>query len=282
MTDNSKQIYNLLMVSKRLTPTFAQALHKHPNAKRFTIVATKSEHVFTFVPAHLERFAPSDAKLASINRPQTLTEKAIAQQIHRTCGALFNQMQPSLMFNYKIDELMARSFRFTCFSQVSDLVDRSAALDQNLRDQANDLYIRYVETFMANTQTFLDKANKQGLDLDDDSPLSNVSYTMSQDGTDVFVSVCNGSVCNGMELSDPEDIWDWLGITPEQLDSLKPEDQGIHFKHLRQLVRYTQLIIHVMRRANRQTRRTPALMGDIKRLTVDIIRAEKIAKHSRQ
>lgn len=277
MTDNSKQIYNLIMVSRRLTPAFTQALHKHPNAKRFSIVATKSEHVFTFVPAHLERFAPNDTKLASINRPKDLTEKAIAQQIHRTCGALFNQMRPSLMFKYKIDELMARSFRFTWFSQVSDLVDRSTALDQNLRDRANDLYIRYVETFMANTQTFLDKANKQGLDLDDDSPLSNVSYTMSQDGTDVFVSVCNG-----MELSDSEDIWDWLGITPEQLDSLKPEDQGIHFKHLRQLVRYSQLIIHVMRRANGQTRRTPALMDDIKRLTLDIIRAEKIAKHSRQ
>lgn len=277
MTDNSKQIYDLLMASKRLTPTFAQALHKHPNAKHFSIVATKSEHVFTFVPAHLERFTPSDAKLTSIDRPQNLTEKAIAQQIYHTCGALFNQMQPSLMFKYKIDELMARSFRFTWFSQVSDLVDRSTALDQNLRDQANDLYIRYVDAFMANTQTVLDKANKQGLDLDDSSPLSNVSYTMSQDGTDVFVSVCNG-----MELSDPEDIWDWLGITPEQLDSLKPEDQGIHFKHLRQLVRYTQLIVHVMRRANGQTRRTPALMDDIKRLTVDIIRAEKIAKHSRK
>lgn len=276
MTDNSKQIYDLLMASKRLTPTFAQALHKHPNAKRFSIVATKSEHVFTFVPAHLERFAPSDAKLASINRPKDLTEKAIAQQIHRTCGALFNQMQPSLMFNYKIDELMARSFRFTWFSQVSDLVDRSTALDQNLRDRANDLYIRYVDAFMANTQDFLDKANKQGLDFDD-SPLSNVSYTVSQDGTDVFVSVCNG-----MELSDPEDIWDWLEITPEQLDSLKPEDQNIHFKRLRQLVRYSQLIVHVMRRANGQTRRTPALMDNVKRLTVDIIRAEKIAKHSRQ
>lgn len=75
MTNNSKQICNLLMASKRLTPTFAQALHKHPNTKRFSIVATKSEHVFTFVPAHLERFAPSDAKLASINRPQNLTEK---------------------------------------------------------------------------------------------------------------------------------------------------------------------------------------------------------------
>lgn len=277
MTDSSKQIYNLLIASKRLTPAFAQALHKHPNAKRFSIVATKSEHIFTFVPAHLERFAPSDAKLASINRPQALTEKAIAQQIYHTCGALFNQMQPSLMFKYKIDELMARSFRFTCFSQVSDLVDRSTTLDQDLKDRANDLYIRYVETYMANAQTTLDKANKQGLDLDDDSPLSNVSYTMSQDGTDVFVSVCNG-----MELSDPEDIWDWLGITPEQLDSLKPEDQNIHFKNLRQLVRYSQLIIHVMRRANGQTRRTPALMDDIKRLTVDIIRAEKIAKHSRQ
>ena len=265
------------MASKRLTPTFAQALHKHPNAKRFTIVATKSEKVFTFVPAHLERFAPSDAKLASINRPKDLTEKAIAQQIYRTCGALFNQMQPSLMFKYKIDDLTTRSFRFTWFSQVSDLVDRSTALDQNLRDRANELYIRYVETFMANTQTFLDKANKQGLDLDDNSPLSNVSYTMSQDGTDVFVSVCNG-----MELSDPEDVWDWLKITSEQLDSLKPEDQGIHFKHLRQLIRYSQLIVHVMRRANGQTRRTPALMDDIKRLTVDIIRAEKITKHSRQ
>lgn len=275
MTDNSKQIYNLLMASKRLTPTFAQALHKHPNAKRFTIVATKSEHVFTFVPAHLERFAPSDAKLASINRPQTLTEKAIAQQIHRTCGALFNQMQPSLMFNYKIDELMARSFRFTWFSQVSDLVDRSTALDQNLRDRANDLYIRYVDTFMANTQTVLDKANKQGLDLDDNSPLSNVSYTMSQDGTDVFVSVCNG-----MELSDPEDVWDWLGITPEQLDNLKHEDQGIHFKRLRQLVRYTQLIAHVIKRANVHTRK--AFADDIKQLTVDIIRTEKIAKHSQK
>lgn len=53
MTDNSRQIYNLIMASKRLTPAFAQALHKHPNAKRFSIVATKSEHVFTFVPAHL-------------------------------------------------------------------------------------------------------------------------------------------------------------------------------------------------------------------------------------
>lgn len=275
MTNNSKQIYNLIMASKRLTPAFAQALHKHPNAKRFSIVATKSEHVFTFVPAHLERFAPSDAKLANINRPQNLTEKTIAQQIHHTCGALFNQMQPSLMFKYKIDELMARSFRFTWFSQVSDLVDRSAALDQNLRDQANDLYIRYVDTFMANTQTFLDKANKQGLDLDDNNPLPNVSYTMSQDGTDVFVSVCNG-----MELSDPEDVWDWLGITPEQLDSLKPKDRGIHFKHLRQLVRYSQLIAHVMKRANVHTRK--ALADDIKRLTVDIIRAEKIAKHGRK
>lgn len=180
------------------------------------------------------------------------------------------------MFKYKIDELMARSFRFTWFSQVSDLVDRSTALDQNLRDQANDLYIRYVNAFMANTQTFLDKANKQGLDLDN-SPLSNVSYTMSQDGTNVFVSVCND-----MELSDPEDVWDWLGITPEQLDNLEHDKQGIYFKHLRQLVCYTQLIIHVMRRANGQTRRTPGLMDDIKRLTVDIIRAEKIAKHSRQ
>lgn len=47
MTNNSKQIYDLLMASKRLTPTFAQALHKHPNAKRFSIIATKSEHVFT-------------------------------------------------------------------------------------------------------------------------------------------------------------------------------------------------------------------------------------------
>lgn len=277
MTNNSKQIYDLLMASKRLTPTFAQALHKHPNAKRFSIVATKSEHVFTFVPAHLERFVPSDAKLASINRPKDLTEKAIAQQIHHTCGALFNQMQPSLMFKYKIDELLARPMRFTWFSQVSDLVDRSTELDQNLKDRANDLYIRYVDAFMANTQTFLDKANKQGLDLDDNSPMSNVSYTMSQDGTDVFVSVCNG-----MELSDPEDVWDWLGVTPEQLDSLEPEDQGVHFKRLRQLVRYTQLIVHVMRRANGQTRRTPALMDDIKRLTVDIIRAEKITKHSRQ
>lgn len=274
MTNNSKQIYNLIMASKRLTPTFTQALHKHPNAKRFTIVATKSEHVFTFVPAHLERFAPSDAKLASINRPQNLTEKAITKQIHHTCGALFNQMQPSLMFKYKIDELMARSFRFTWFSQVSDLVDRSTALDQNLRDQANDLYIRYVEAFMANTQTFLNKANKRELDLDD-SPLSNVSYTASQDGTDVFVSVCNG-----MELSDSEDVWDWLGITPEQLDNLKHEDQGIHFKHLRQLVRYTQLIAHVMKRANVHTRK--AFADDIKRLTVDIIRAEKIAKHSQK
>lgn len=263
------------MASKRLTPTFAQALYEHPNAKRFTIVATKSEHVFTFVPAHLERFAPSDAKLASIDRPKNLTEKAIAQQIYRTCGTLFNQMQPSLMFKYKIDELMARCFRFTWFSQVSDLVDRSTALDQNLKDRADDLYIRYVETFMANTQTFLDKVDKQGLDLDDSSPLSNVSYTMSQDGTDVFVSVCNG-----MELSDPEDIWDWLGITPEQLDSLKPEEQNTHFKHLRQLVRYSQLIAHVMKRANVHTRK--AFADDIKRLTVDIIRAEKIAKHSRQ
>lgn len=274
MTDNSKQIYNLLMASRRLTPAFAQALHKHPNAKRFTIVATKTERTFTFVPSHLDHLVADSAKLASINRPQTLTEKAIAQQIYRTCGALFNQMQPSLMFKYKIDELMARSFRFTWFSQVSDLIDRSAALDQNLKDRADDLYIKYVDAFMANTQTFLDKANKQGLDLDD-SPLSNVSYTMSQDGTDVFVSVCNG-----MELSDPEDVWDWLGITPEQLDSLKHEDQGIHFKHLRQLVRYTQLIAHVMKRANVHTRK--AFADDIKRLTVNIIRAEKIAKHSRK
>lgn len=274
MTDNSKQIYDLIIASKRLTPTFAQALHKHPNAKRFSIVATKSEHVFTFVPAHLERFAPNDAKLANINRPQALTEKAIAQQIYRTCGALFNQMRPSLMFKYKIDELTARSFRFTCFSQVSNLIDRSTALDQNLKDRANDLYIRYVDAFMATTQDFLDKANKQGLDFND-SPLSNVSYTTSQDGTDVFVSVCNG-----MELSDPEDVWDWLGITPEQLDNLKHEDQGVHFKHLRQLVRYAQLIAHVIKRANVHTRK--AFADDIKRLTVDIIRAEKIAKYSRK
>ena len=274
MTDNSKQIYNLIMASKRLTPTFAQALHKHPNVKRFTIVATKSEKVFTFVPAHLERFAPNDAKLASINRPQNLTEKAIAQQIHRTCGALFNQMQPSLMFKYKIDELMARSFRFTWFSQVSDLIDRSAALDQNLRDRTNDLYIRYVDTFMANTQAFLDKANKQGLDLDD-SPLSNVSYTASQDGTDVFVSVCNG-----VELSDPEDVWEWLDITPNWLDNLNPDALNIPYRHLNQLVRYTQLIAHVMKRANVHTRK--AFADDIKRLTVDIIRAEKIAKHSQK
>lgn len=274
MTDNSKQIYDLLMASKRLTPTFAQALHKHPNAKHFSIVATKSEHVFTFVPAHLERFAPNDAKLANINRPQALTEKAIAQQIYRTCGALFNQMQPSLMFKYKIDDLMARSFRFTCFSQVSNLIDRSTALDQNLKDRANDLYIRYVDAFMASAQDFLDKANKQGLDFNDSS-LSNVSYTASQDGTDVFVSVCNG-----MELSDPEDVWDWLGITPEQLDNLKHEDQGVHFKHLRQLVRYTQLIVRVIKRANVHTRK--AFADDIKRLTVDIVRAEKIAKHGRK
>lgn len=274
MTDNSKQIYDLIMVSKRLTPAFAQALHKHPNAKCFSIVATTSEKVFTFVPAHLERFVPNDAKLASINRPQALTEKAIAQQIYRKCGALFNQMRPSLMFKYKINELMARSFRFTCFSQVSDLIDRSTALDQNLKDRANDLYIRYVDTFMVSAQNFLDKANKQGLDFDD-NPLSNVSYTVSQDGTDVFVSVCNG-----IELSDPEDVWDWLGITPEQLDRLKHEDQGVHFKHLRQLVHYTQLIAHVMKRTNVYTRR--ALADDIKRLTVDIIRAEKIAKHSRK
>lgn len=274
MTDNSKRIYNLLMVSKRLTPAFAQALHKHPNAKRFSIVATKSEKVFTFVPAHLERFAPSDAKLTNIDRPQTLTEKAIAQQIYRTCGALFNQMQPSLMFKYKIDELMARPFRFDYFSRVGDLVDRSTTLDQNLKDRANDLYIRYVDAFMDKTQGFLDKAYKHGLDVDSD-PLSNVSYTASQDGTDVFVSVCNG-----MELSDPEDVWDWLGITPEQLDNLKHEDQGIHFKHLRQLVRYTQLIAHVMKRANVHTRK--AFADDIKRLTVDIIRAGKIAKHSRK
>ena len=170
------------------------------------------------------------------------------------------------MFTYRIDELLTKQLRFAVFAKVGGLVDRSTRLDQNLKDQANDLYIRYVDAFMAKTQDFLDKACKPGLDVES-NPLSNVSYTASQDGTDIYVSISNG-----MELSDPEDVWEWLDVTPDELDSLNPDAQTIHYRHLNQLVRYTQLIAHVIKRANVHTRKDFA--EDIKQLEIDMNQAK--------
>ena len=271
MTDNSKQIYDLIVTSKRLTPTFAQALHKHPNAKRFTVVATKTERTFTFVPSHLDRLVADSAKIASIDRPETLTKKAIAQQIYRTCGVLFNQMRPSLMFKYKIDDLLAKQLRFGFFNLVGTFIDKSAALDKDLHERANLLYIKYVDTFTDKTQTLLDKANTKLLAVDDKT-IAGISYTASQDGTDVFVSINNG-----MELTDPEDIWEWLGTTPDQLDSLDADALNIYFKRLGQLRRYTAHIVRIMLRANTITHKN--FVDDIRELELIISEFEKIQEH---
>lgn len=173
MTDKSKHIYDLLITAKHLTSTFAHALHQYPKAKRFTIVATKTERTFAFVPSHLDHLVADSVKIASIERPEALTKKAIAQQIYHTCAVLVDQMKPSLMFTYRIDELLlTKRLRFAPFTQVSNLVDISATLDQSLKDQADDLYIKYVDVFMIKTQDFLNELDKSGLDIESNPPPS--------------------------------------------------------------------------------------------------------------
>ena len=185
--------------------TLKQAMKQYPNASSFTVVATTTEGVLSFVPNHLTRFIPESAiQLSTMDYPRGI-DPLIA--LKREADKLANSTPNHFVLDDIIACIMSKQMRITKFHTIADTIKLAEEYAPELVLLAENLHEQITKQFRERITPFIKDARKTFRSLD----------VRMDNKTDLIITL------NEKPLESTATIWEWLRLTPETADSLSKD-----------------------------------------------------------
>lgn len=182
--------------------TLKQAMKQYPNASSFTVVATTTEGVFSFIPNHLTRFIPESAiQLSTIDYPRGVDPLTA---LKREADKLANNTPNHFVLDDIIACIMSKQMRITKFHTIADTIKLAEKYTPELVLLAESLHGQITEQFYTRLKKYIKEARKQIRSVD----------IAIDNKTDVVITL------GGKPLESADVIWEWLHLTPEEADAL--------------------------------------------------------------
>lgn len=185
--------------------TLKQAMKQYPNASSFTVVATTTEGVLSFVPNHLTRFIPESAiQLSTMDYPRGVDPLTA---LKREADKLVNNIPNHFILDDIIACIMSKQTRISKFQDTIDMMTMAKKYTPELVPLVENLHKQSAEKFYARVKRYIREARKQ---------LKSIN-TLTDNGPDVVITL------SGKPLESADVIWEWLRLTPEEADKLSSD-----------------------------------------------------------
>lgn len=185
--------------------TLKQAMKQYPNASSFTVVATTTEGVLSFVPNHLTRFIPKSAiQLFTMDYPRNIDPLTA---LKREADKLANNIPNHFILDDIIACVMSKQMRITKFHTIADTIKLAEKYTPELVLLAESLHGQITEQFYTRLKKYIKEARKQIRSVD----------IAIDNKTDVVITL------DGKPLESADVIWEWLHLTPEEADKLSSD-----------------------------------------------------------
>lgn len=185
--------------------TLKQAMKQYPNASSFTVVATTTEGVLSFVPNHLTRFIPGSAiQLSTMDYPRGIDPLTA---LKREADKLANNIPNHFILDDIIACIMSKQTRISKFQDTIDMMTMAKKYTPELVPLVENLHKQSTEKFYARVKRYIREARKQ---------LKSIN-TLTDNGPDVVITL------SGKPLESADVVWEWLRLTPEEADKLSSD-----------------------------------------------------------
>ena len=185
--------------------TLKQAMKQYPNASSFTVVATTTEGVLSFVPNHLTRFIPESAiQLSTMDYPRGIDPLTA---LKREADKLANNIPNHFILDDIIACVMSKQMRITKFHTIADTIKLAEKYTPELVLLAESLHGQITEQFYTRLKKYIKEARKQ---------LKSIN-TLTDNGPDIIITL------SGKPLESTDVVWEWLRLTPEEADKLSSD-----------------------------------------------------------
>lgn len=185
--------------------TLKQAMKQYPNASSFTVVATTTEGVLSFVPNHLTRFIPKSAiQLSTMDYPRGIDPLTA---LKREADKLANNTPNHFVLDDIIACITSKQTRISKFQDTIDMMTMAKKYTPELVPLVENLHKQSTEKFHARVKRYIREARKQ---------LKSIN-TLTDNGPDVIITL------SGKPLESADVVWEWLRLTPESADDLSHE-----------------------------------------------------------
>lgn len=182
--------------------TLKQAMKQYPNASSFTVVATTTEGVFSFIPNHLTRFIPeSTTQLLTMDYPRE-TDPLTA--LEREAEKLRNNIPNHIVLSDAITYILCHQTRISQFHDVTTAIELAKEYTPEFVTLMTYHHGEITKQFRTRLAPYLNRERKQ---------FKSLGVTMNND-TDVVITL------SGKPLESEDVIWKWLRLTPESADDL--------------------------------------------------------------
>lgn len=185
--------------------TLKQAMKQYPNASSFTVVATTTEGVLSFVPNHLTRFIPKSAvQLFTMDYPRDIDPLTI---LKREANKLANNTPNHFVLDDIITCIIDKQTRITKFQATADTIDLAEKYTPKLVLLTEKLHEQVTKQFREQIAPFIKDARKTFRSLD----------VRMNNKTELVITL------NGKPLESTTVVWEWLHLTPESADTLSED-----------------------------------------------------------
>lgn len=169
--------------------TLKQAMVQHPNAQTFTVVATSTEGVLSFVPNHLTRFIPESAiRLLTMDYPRDIDPLTA---LEREAEVLKDNIPNHFILDDIIACIMSKQTRISKFQDTIDIIDLAKKYTPELVPLVENLHKQSTEKFHARVKRYIREARKQ---------LKSIN-TLTGNGPDVVITL------SGKPLESADVVW---------------------------------------------------------------------------
>lgn len=185
--------------------TLERAMRRYPNANTFTVVATSTEGVLSFVPNHLVRFVPkSTIRLLTMNYPRDIDPLTA---LKREADKLANNIPNHFILDDIIASIMSKQTCMPKFQDTINMIDLAKKYTPELVPLVENLHKQSTEKFHARVKRYIRDARKQ---------LKSVNI-LTDNGPDIVITL------SGKPLDSANVVWGWLRLTPEEADKLSSD-----------------------------------------------------------
>lgn len=194
--------------------TLERAMKQYPNASSFTVVATNTEGVLSFVPNHLTRFIPeSTLRLLTMDYPRD-TDPLTA--LEREADKLAKNIPNSFVLDDIIGFTMDKQTRITKFQDTINIIAMAKKYTPELVPLVENLHKQSTEQFYARVKRYVREARKQHKSIN----------ILTDNETDIIITL------NGKPLDSTNVVWEWLRLTHKEADALSNDDLQAKQKRL--------------------------------------------------
>ena len=185
--------------------TLERAMKQYPNASSFTVVATNTEGVLSFVPNHLTRFIPESAiRLLTMDYPRAIGPLTA---LKHEADKLAKNIPNSFVLDDIIGFTMDKQTCITKFRDTINIMTMAKKYTPELVPLVENLHKQSTGKFHARVKRYVRDAHKQ---------LKSVNI-LTDNGPDVVITL------SGKPLDSADVVWEWLRLTPEEADKLSSD-----------------------------------------------------------